>query len=94
VLKPYLNEHHVGIASINSTMQCMMKAICAQCLQRHVDPVTGKEEFVFSCVNQDQLMDEVDFSNLNSRLQANGVMEKISAQWLEHLFRKHSIDRV
>jgi NADPH-dependent glutamate synthase beta subunit-like oxidoreductase/NAD(P)H-flavin reductase len=94
VLQPYLNEHHVGIASINSTMQCMMKAICAQCLQRHVDPVTGKEEFVFSCVNQDQLMDEVDFSNLNSRLQANGVMEKISAQWLEHLFRKHNIDRV
>ncbi|HEY6951561.1 MAG TPA: FAD-dependent oxidoreductase, partial [Bacteroidota bacterium] len=36
VLKPYLNEHHVGIASINSPMQCMMKAICAQCLQRHV----------------------------------------------------------
>ena len=94
VLKPYINEHHIGIASINSPMQCMMKAICAQCLQRHVDPETGKEEFVFSCVNQDQLMDEVDFSNLNARLQANGVMEKISAQWLELLFRKHTIERV
>jgi NADPH-dependent glutamate synthase beta subunit-like oxidoreductase/NAD(P)H-flavin reductase len=94
VLKPYLNEHHVGIASINSSMQCMMKAICAQCLQRHVDPVTGKEEFIFSCVNQDQLMDEVDFSNLSARLRANSVMEKISAQWLEHIFRKHSIERV
>jgi NADPH-dependent glutamate synthase beta subunit-like oxidoreductase/NAD(P)H-flavin reductase len=94
VLKPYLDEHHVGIASINSPMQCMMKAICAQCLQRHVDPVTGKEEFIFSCVNQDQLMDEVDFSNLSARLQANSVMEKISAQWLELLFQKHSIQRV
>jgi NAD(P)H-flavin reductase len=94
ILKPYLSERHVGIASINSTMQCMMKAICAQCLQRHVDPVTGKEEFIFSCVNQDQLMDEVDFSNLSSRLKANSVMEKISAQWLEHLFGKHKIQRV
>jgi len=93
-LKPYLNEQHVGIASINSPMQCMMKAICAQCLQRHVNPKTGKEEFIFSCVNQDQLMDEVDFSNLSARLQANSVMEKISAQWLEHLFRKHTIERV
>jgi NADPH-dependent glutamate synthase beta subunit-like oxidoreductase/NAD(P)H-flavin reductase len=94
VLKPFLDEHHVGIASINSSMQCMMKAICAQCLQRHVDPVTGKEEFVFSCVNQDQLMDEVDFSNLSARLQANSVMEKITGQWLEHIFQKHKIERV
>lgn len=94
VLKPYLNEHHVGIASINSPMQCMMKAICAQCLQRHVDPKTGKEEFIFSCVNQDQLMDEVDFSNLSARLRNNSVLELISAQWLEHLFRKHNFKRV
>jgi NADPH-dependent glutamate synthase beta subunit-like oxidoreductase/NAD(P)H-flavin reductase len=94
VLKPYLNEHHVGIASINSPMQCMMKAICAQCLQRHVDPSTGKEEFVFSCVNQDQLMDHVDFSNLNARLKANSVVEKVSAQWLEYIFRKHNVERV
>ena len=32
-----------GIASINSPMQSMMKQVCAQCLQRHRDPVTGKE---------------------------------------------------
>ena len=30
------------IGSINSPMQCMMKEICAQCLQPHVDPATGK----------------------------------------------------
>src|SRR4029078_11592658 len=33
-LKPYLNEHHTAIGSINSPMQCMMKEVCAQCLQR------------------------------------------------------------
>ncbi|MCL0149209.1 hypothetical protein, partial [Klebsiella pneumoniae] len=34
VLASYVQSKHVGIASINSPMQCMMKEICAQCLQR------------------------------------------------------------
>ena len=94
VLHPYLNENHVAIASINSPMQCMMKAVCAQCLQRHVDPVTGKEEFVFTCVNQDQLMDEVDFGNLSRRLRANSVMEKITNRWLDYILEIHPIPRI
>ena len=32
-LKPHLKPGHHAIASINSPMQCMMKEICAQCLQ-------------------------------------------------------------
>jgi hypothetical protein len=94
VLKPYLNENHLGIASINSPMQCMMKAICAQCLQRHVDHSTGKEEFVFTCVNQDQCMDDVDFEHLSSRLKANTVMEKISNAWLNVLMKDHALPHV
>jgi len=43
----------------------MMKEICAQCLQPHVDPQTGKTSYVFSCFNQDQLLDQVDFRALN-----------------------------
>jgi NADPH-dependent glutamate synthase beta subunit-like oxidoreductase/NAD(P)H-flavin reductase len=91
VIQPYLNDHHIGIASINSPMQCMMKAICAQCLQRHVDPETGKETFVFSCVNQDQPMDEVDFANLNARLRANTVVEKLTNKWLDYVEEKYEI---
>ncbi len=53
VLKPYLGPHQ-AVGSINSPMQCMMKEICAQCLQRQVDPETGEERFVYSCFNQDQ----------------------------------------
>jgi len=68
ILAPYLPETHVGIASINSPMQCMMKEICAQCLQPHVDPATGKTSYVFSCFNQDQPMDVVDFHALRERL--------------------------
>jgi hypothetical protein len=83
VLKPYLDPTHVGIASINSPMQCMMKEICAQCLQRHVDPATGKESFVFSCFNQDQPIDHVDWAHLAARLRQNTVQEKLSDLWLE-----------
>ncbi|MBI5215175.1 MAG: pyridine nucleotide-disulfide oxidoreductase [Ignavibacteriae bacterium] len=93
-LKPYLNECHEGIASINSPMQCMMKAVCAQCLQRHVIPGTNEEVFVFTCFNQDQKMDEVDFANLNSRLKANSLMEKISNKWLDYIIEKHSLVKV
>jgi NAD(P)H-flavin reductase len=84
-LAPYLRADHVGIASINSPMQCMMKEICAQCLQKHVDPATGREEFIFSCFNQDQDMDRVDFPNLNMRLRQNTVQEKLSNRWLDLL---------
>jgi NADPH-dependent glutamate synthase beta subunit-like oxidoreductase/NAD(P)H-flavin reductase len=87
-LAPHLNPAHIGIGSINSPMQCMMKEVCAQCLQRHVDPVTGREEFIFSCYNQDQELDRVDFANLQARLRQNSVQEKIS-----HLFFEHLLDR-
>ncbi|MGH9386336.1 MAG: FAD-dependent oxidoreductase [Vicinamibacterales bacterium] len=85
VLAPYLNPSHIGIGSINSPMQCMMKEVCAQCLQRHVDPVTGQETFIFSCYNQDQELDRVDFANLHARLRQNTVQEKLSNLWLELL---------
>jgi NADPH-dependent glutamate synthase beta subunit-like oxidoreductase/NAD(P)H-flavin reductase len=88
VLRPYLNPNHVGIGSINSPMQCMMKEVCAQCLQRHVDPKTGREEFIFSCYNQDQDLDRVDFANLHARLRQNSVQEKISNLWFEHLLEQ------
>jgi NADPH-dependent glutamate synthase beta subunit-like oxidoreductase/NAD(P)H-flavin reductase len=87
VLAPYLKPGHVGIGSINSPMQCMMKEVCAQCLQKHVDPETGREkEIVFSCFNQDQLLDEMDWDNLAARLRQNTVSEKLTNLWLERLF--------
>jgi NADPH-dependent glutamate synthase beta subunit-like oxidoreductase/NAD(P)H-flavin reductase len=85
VLDPYLKKDHVCIASINSPMQCMMKEVCAQCLQKHVDSVTGRETTVFSCFNQDQDMDRVDFVNLAARLRQNTVQEKLANLWLHHL---------
>jgi NADPH-dependent glutamate synthase beta subunit-like oxidoreductase/NAD(P)H-flavin reductase len=83
ILAPYLSNSHVGIGSINSPMQCMMKEICAQCLQPHVDPATGKVTYVFSCFNQDQPLDVVDFRELRERLKQNSLQEKLTAQWVD-----------
>lgn len=88
VLAPYLKPGHRAIASINSPMQCMMKEICAQCLQLHKDPVTGAETVVFSCFNQDQGFDQVDFANLRGRLSQNGVQEKLTRQWIDRCLRQ------
>jgi len=88
VLAPFLKREHEAIGSINSPMQCMMKEICAQCLQQHKDPITGAETVVFSCFNQDQPLDSVDFANLRSRLSQNGVQEKLTKQWIDRCLRE------
>jgi NADPH-dependent glutamate synthase beta subunit-like oxidoreductase/NAD(P)H-flavin reductase len=94
VLAPHLKKEHVGIGSINSPMQCMMKEVCAQCLQKHVDPATGREEIIFSCFNQDQELDRVDFPNLAARLRQNTVQEKLANMWLDHLLTGENLPHV
>jgi NADPH-dependent glutamate synthase beta subunit-like oxidoreductase/NAD(P)H-flavin reductase len=88
ILAQHLKPGHKAIASINSPMQCMMKEICAQCLQVHRDPATGVESVVFSCFNQDQDLDHVDFANLRARLGQNGVQEKLTRLWIDRSLRE------
>ncbi|MDR3516229.1 MAG: FAD-dependent oxidoreductase [Azospirillaceae bacterium] len=87
ILARYLKPGHRAIGSINSPMQCMMKEICAQCLQLHRDPVTGAESVVFSCFNQDQALDHVDFGVLNQRLRQNATQEKLTALWVDRCLK-------
>jgi len=47
------------------------------------DLQTGEETVVFSCFNQDQSLDKVDWANLRTRLQQNGVQEKLTKQWID-----------
>ena len=47
-----------------------------------MDPETGERSYVFSCFNQDQPLDEVDWPGLNARLRQNSVQEKLTAQWI------------
>ncbi len=88
VLAPYLKKQHQAIGSINSPMQCMMKEICAQCLQVHKNPETGEETVVFSCANQDQPLDLVDFANLRSRLSQNSTQEKLTKLWINRCLQR------
>ncbi len=74
---------HRAIGSINSPMQCMMKEVCAQCLQPHRDPESGAVTVVFSCFNQDQPLDRVDWTALSERLGQNSLQEKLTARWIE-----------
>ena len=85
-LAPWLGQvaTAAAIGSINSPMQCMMKEICGQCLQSQRDQRTGREQVVFSCVNQDQPRDCVDFQVLRARLGQNSTQEKLSAAWIDY----------
>ncbi len=73
----------------------MMKEVCAQCLQRHIDPLTGEQkEIVFSCFNQDQNLDEMDWDNLAARLRQNTVSEKLTGLWLGRLLAAGDVGAV
>ena len=81
--------------SVYSSMQCMLKGVCSQCLQWQVDPATGKRtKAVFSCSWQDQPLDIVDLDNLDERLSQNRVQEHLTNQWLDYLLQRHNVVRV
>jgi len=95
VLQNKLRADIKVFGAIYTTMQCMLKGVCAQCLQWQIDPETGlRTKAVFSCSWQDQPLDLVDLDNFDERLGLNRMAETLSDLWLEHLFETHSIDRV
>ncbi|NVJ90327.1 MAG: FAD-dependent oxidoreductase [Methylocystaceae bacterium] len=91
ILKGVFKDHHMAIGSINSPMQCMLKEICAQCLQKHIDPKTGEEKIVFSCFNQDQELDRVSFDVLRGRLGQNSLQEKLTALWIARNLQSNEV---
>ena len=72
--------------TVGSPMQCMMKGVCAQCLQWQVDPETGERtRAVFSCAQQDQPLHWIDVDNLAARQGQAKLMERINGDWAKHL---------
>ncbi len=43
---------------------------------------------VFSCFNQDQDIDRVDFGNLNARLGQNSAQEQLTRLWIDRSLRQ------
>ncbi|WP_298136423.1 FAD-dependent oxidoreductase [Acidiferrobacter sp.] len=82
-LQPLFKPDVKAIATVGSPMQCMMKGVCAQCLQWQIDPATGlRTRAVFSCAEQDQPLAWVDLDNLAARQGQNRLSERLSNQWL------------
>ena len=70
------------------------EAIVATKFGNRFDPVTKKASVVFSCFNQDQDIDCVDFEFLNSRLRQASMYEKLTNLWLNRLLTKENVIRI
>ncbi|MHB1950711.1 MAG: FAD-dependent oxidoreductase [Acidiferrobacteraceae bacterium] len=76
------------VATVGSPMQCMLKGVCAQCLQWQIDPETGERtRAVFSCAGQDQPLAWIDLDNLAARQAQNRLSDRLSSDWLSHVLR-------
>lgn len=79
-----ISEAPVATASLNAPMQCMLKGVCSQCLQKRENE-KGEMEYFYSCGDQDQNMDKLDFLHLHNRCEQNSLAEKVSRKWIEYL---------
>ncbi len=89
-LSAYFRADTRFFASVYGAMQCMLKGVCAQCLQWQIDPKTGKRtKAVYACSWQDQPLEQIDSDNIEQRLSQNYVLEQLSNQWLDYLQEFH-----
>lgn len=73
-------------ASVYGPMQCMLKGVCAQCLQWQIDPATGeRKKAVYACSWQHQPLEKIDIDHLDQRLQQNHCQEVLANLWLDFL---------
>lgn len=72
-----ISDAPIAITSLNAPMQCMMKGVCSQCLQKRKNE-KGEEEYFYACGQQDQDMDKFDFEHLHQRCAQNSLLEKTS----------------
>lgn len=79
-----ISEAEIAITSLNAPMQCMLKGVCSQCLQKRSNN-KGETEYFYSCSAQDQNMDKIDFVHLGNRCEQNSLSEKISKIWIKYL---------
>lgn len=94
-LKEFLIKGPRIVGSVYSTMQCMLKGVCAQCLQWQVDPETGQRtKAVFACSWPEQPLELIDFNNMDERQIQNRLQEQLSSLWVDYLFQNYPIERV
>lgn len=67
------DENTEIIVIVNPSMQCMMKGICGQCIQK----VEDERKYIFACSYQNQKAEIVHFESLKTRLRHNSLQEKM-----------------
>jgi NADPH-dependent glutamate synthase beta subunit-like oxidoreductase/NAD(P)H-flavin reductase len=77
-----ISKAPIATASLNAPMQCMLKGVCSQCLQKRKNE-KGEDEYFYACGDQDQNMDRFDFAHLHNRCEQNSLSEKVSKMWLD-----------
>ncbi|MBA3661195.1 MAG: FAD-dependent oxidoreductase [Gammaproteobacteria bacterium] len=81
--------------SVYGNMQCMLKGVCAQCLQWQIDPETGQRtKAVFACSWQDQPLEIVDINHIDERQTQNRLLEKLTTLWVDYLFDHYQVARI
>ena len=91
LLRDFFAQDTQFVASVYGPMQCMMKGVCAQCLQWQIDPVTGRRtKAVYACSWQHQPMEKIDIQNIDERLSQNSMQETLTDLWLSYLVATHS----
>lgn len=74
------------VGSVYAPMQCMLKGVCAQCLQWQRDPVTGlRKKAVYACSWQHQPLELIEVDHTGERLGQNKMQEILGQCWLEYI---------
>lgn len=90
-LKPLLPAHVEALGTAGSPMQCMLKGVCAQCVQWQIDPATGnRTRPVFSCAQQDQPLEWLDLDNLAARQSQNRLTDRLTGLWLDYILKQEN----
>ena len=80
----------VYTAATYGPMQCMLKGVCAQCLQWQIDPLTGRRtKAVYACSWQHQPMTMVDWDHAKARQSWQPIISQVNQKWFESQRGKH-----
>ncbi len=94
-LKHQLIKDPKVFGSVYGNMQCMLKGVCAQCLQWQIDPETGQRtKAVFACSWQDQPLEIIDINHIDERQMQNRLHDKLNSLWVDHIFANYPVSRV
>ena len=81
----------VFTAATYGPMQCMLKGVCAQCLQWQIDPQTGRRtKAVYACSWQHQPMSLVDWDHAKSRQSWNPIVDQMNQLWFKSQQRRQT----